>query len=414
MDTPERSAGESWQRLKSFARELWHDQDLWIRAIAAKGGAGIILATGVIGITHVVALPFFLAAAGLALCGGFIGVGLFGMAYGAKTVWDKLKELYCKTILGREPEKKADAPPLHERSFAQKIMRHPWARKLADSRAWKTTQALTQKQQDLLLAGFAGTGSLLWGTISAVTLVTQLLILPVVAIGGLLTVGTAVAVGGLASSVYGVFLAGRSVAKTIRLKKNTMIRKKTGKTRIAIFLMPSVQKESGLLPDDRWILATAFDILKTDKALQKSLGRVAGFTALSGVTAFAGIAGIVAVGAGMVAAASAGTVIAVATVATGIGCFCAIRASAAGMQMKRDVLPKVRSEVVVRYTKMKAAQMAEAWKNMKPKNTHVKAESAGKPRSASLASQAFGRLMKKTGMPQKNRPSASPAPSHPQ
>ncbi len=360
MDTQGTPVKNIWSRLGAFVKELWHDQDLWIRAIATKGGAGIVLATGLVGIAHVVALPFFVAAVGLTICGGLIGVGLFGMAYGAKTVWDTTRDIYSRTVLGKPPEKKAEASGApHELPFIKKILQKPLIKKITNSRAWRTTRVLTQKQQGFLLAGFAGTGSLLWGAMSAVTLVTQILLLPVIAVGGLLTIGTAVAFGGLLSSVYGSYLAVKSLAKTLRAKKKTKAVKTSDKTRIAGYFFSSAKGISGLLPSDRWILATAFDILKTDQDLKRSLRRIAGFSLLAGISAATGVAAVMV---------TSGIGVAIAAGAAGIAVTrFAGKAAGSWKHLKSDIVPKLRTDVVTRYLTVKAEEMAKRLKESKPK-----------------------------------------------
>lgn len=214
-----------WLRSWSFSRELWNDHEFWIRALAVKGGASAIVVAGVVGISYVVALPFFVAALGIALCGGLISLGLYGVLLGTTSAWEKLRDAYYKTFFGIPPkEKAAPAKPLH-----QQLVEHPrfqkWKQskamqKILGSRAWKFTTAVTQKQQDLFLTGLAGTGSIFWGVFSAVTLITQIVVLPVVAIGSLLTFGTVLAVGGLLSGAYGVYLSIDSLLRSLGIKKN--------------------------------------------------------------------------------------------------------------------------------------------------------------------------------------------------
>jgi len=213
-----------WQRSWSFSRELWNDHEFWIRALAIKGGASAVVVAGVSGISYVVALPFFVATLGIAVCGGLIGLGLYGVFLGATSAWDKLQAVYYNTIFaGRPREKPAAVKPLHrqlaENPRVQEWIKRDFMQKFLGSRAWKVTRVVTQKQQNLFLTGLAGTGSVFWGVISAITLVTQIVVLPVAALGSVLTFGTALAVGGLLSGIYGVYLSIDSLLRSIRKKR---------------------------------------------------------------------------------------------------------------------------------------------------------------------------------------------------
>ena len=212
------------QRLSAFSRELWNDQDFWIHALAVKGGASAVVVTGIVGISYVVALPFFVAALGIALCGGLIGLGLYGFFLGAAKAWSILKVIYYRTISATpQPKKTKAAKPLHQRladsASVQKWLHRPVVRKLLKSRAWKVANTLTQRQQELFLSGLAGTGSIFWSVISALTLITNIIVLPVVALGSLLTFGTVLAAGSLLSGVYGIYLSLQGLLRSLRGKK---------------------------------------------------------------------------------------------------------------------------------------------------------------------------------------------------
>lgn len=228
MDTPKTTLGAKTflQRSWAFSRELWSDHDFWIHALAVKGGASAVVVAGIAGITYVVALPFFIAAVGIAACGALIGLGLYGIFAGTANAYGKLKRIYYKTFFhARPPEKRSDTKPLH-RKFVENVhieifLGRPLPQKLFNSRVWKMTGAITKKQRDIFLTGLAGTGSLFWAVMSALTLITQIVVLPVVALGSVLTFGVALAVGGLLSAAYGLYISINSLLRFLHIRKDS-------------------------------------------------------------------------------------------------------------------------------------------------------------------------------------------------
>lgn len=214
------------QRSWAFSRELWSDHDFWIHALAVKGGASAVVVAGAAGITYVIALPFFVAAVGIAACGALIGLGLYGIFAGTANARDKLRRIYYKTFSsGPPPERMPDAKPLHRRLVENARVRawleKPLAQKFFNSRVWKMTGAITEKQREIFLTSLAGTGSLFWIVTSILTLVTQIVVLPVVALGSVLTFGIALAVGGLLSAAYGLYISIQSLLRFLRIRKDS-------------------------------------------------------------------------------------------------------------------------------------------------------------------------------------------------
>lgn len=211
--------GQIWH----FSRELWNDHEFWIRALAIKGGASAVVAVGVMGITHVIALPFFIAALGIALCGAFICLGIYGVLMGTTSAWDKLRDIYYKTISGHVPEHERNSKPLHhslvEYAWVQRVARKDMVQRLMMTRAWQVTTTVTKRQQELFLTGLAGTGSVFWVVMGIVTLVTQLVVLPVVAVGSIITFGTVFAVGTVLSGIYGIYLSIDNLLRFLHIKK---------------------------------------------------------------------------------------------------------------------------------------------------------------------------------------------------
>jgi hypothetical protein len=215
-----RKAKTSW----TFAKEAWDEHDLWIEALAVKGGASAIIIAGVVGLSSVVALPFFAAALVIAGCGALIGVGIYGCAAGGAKAWESIKNVYNR-VMGREPivkpkkERKDIVARLAETKWVKKAVENPWAQKIFNSRAWKQTQKFTKRREDSILQGMAVGGALVTLALGATVLATQVLVLPVVAVGGLLTWAVAEVAVCFASGIYGLYLSGESIMKKRREKK---------------------------------------------------------------------------------------------------------------------------------------------------------------------------------------------------
>lgn len=207
----------------SFAAEVWNDHDFWIKVLAVKGGAGAVVVLGVMAIAQLVALPFLVAALGIAFCGGLVAMGLYGVFLGGLTMWDRLVEIYHKVFLGKPPRKRSTRRrPLLSR-FADSPRRRaflsmPLVKKFLKSHAWRATQRITRKQEDLFLAGLAMKGSIISTIIGISLIVTQILVLPVIAVGSLLSFTTIFAVSTIASGVYGIYLSIHGLIRAIRAK----------------------------------------------------------------------------------------------------------------------------------------------------------------------------------------------------
>ena len=215
-----RRLGTTW----NFAKEAWDEHDLWIEALAVKGGASAIVIAGVVALTSVVALPFFAAAGVIAGCGALVGVGIYGCAAGGAKAWESIRNVYNR-VRGREP---AEKPKKERRDIVERIagskwvkkaLEHRWAQQVMNSRAWKTTQRFTKKREDSILHGMAVGGALVTLALGVTVLATQVLVLPVVAIGGLLTWATAEVAVCFASGIYGLYLSAESIMKKRREKK---------------------------------------------------------------------------------------------------------------------------------------------------------------------------------------------------
>lgn len=215
-----------WKKVWSFTQAAWNDHDLLIRAVAVKGGIGAIAAAITVGVSFAITLPFTWSALALAGCGLLIGLGIGGIALGAGFCWKRGRNLYREHIQGLPPiDESADpaaAAPhatLADQPAIKKWLDKPLMKKFLASRTWKKTKDLTRKQEEFFMASLAGGGSVIWGIASVAILVTQIAILPVVALGGILTVTTAVAIGSLLSAGYGVYLSAQKFIQRHRKAK---------------------------------------------------------------------------------------------------------------------------------------------------------------------------------------------------
>lgn len=259
--TPVKGAGK---RIGAFLKAVWNDHDFWVRAIAFKCSASTVIAMGIALVTTTIALPFFASTAFIAI-GSTIGAFcLYGIIAGGASAWLRLKNLYHKHVKGDFSYAAATKISLAQRITdsprTQRFLQRPLVKKFLNSHAWKTTRSITRKQQDMLLTGIAGSGSLAWSIASAAIIVSQIALLPVVAVGGLLTITTAVAVGGLVSGVYGIYISCDKLIKKYRHKK-----------------IPDTPVVAGALPvkvdtpDDRRLLPIPHEKQKSDVAIIPSL-----------------------------------------------------------------------------------------------------------------------------------------------
>ncbi len=206
------STARKWSLTKKFTRELFNDHGFWVEALAVKGGASAIVIAGLVTASYVIALPFLAAAAGIAVCTGLVGVGIYGIAAGSTKGWESLKGIWARST-GKAPakreyvERKDFFQRLKERQRVQKMLQHPVAQKVFNSRAWQITEKFTQRREDSILGSIAVGGAALTLAMGAIALSTQLLILPVVAAGTLLTFSVVTAATTLASGCSGLFFS---------------------------------------------------------------------------------------------------------------------------------------------------------------------------------------------------------------
>ncbi len=205
-----------------FGGELMREHEFWVHALAVKGGASAIVIAGVVALSYVIAAPFVLAATGIVACGALIGLGVYGIAAGSTRGWMRLRKIYSN-VTGTPMPEKHDGHKTGwltrqlERPAAQRIIKTRPVQAFLNSRAWKLTQKYTAGQQDNVLGGIAVGGAAVTLVLGAVALATQMLVLPVIALGGLVTVAAVTAVTYLVSGISGLYFG---ITGIRHMKKN--------------------------------------------------------------------------------------------------------------------------------------------------------------------------------------------------
>jgi hypothetical protein len=215
-----RRANTCWKVVK----ETWDEHDVWVNAMAVKGGLSAIL-IGALGVlTYVVTLPLIAMAAGIAVCGALLGIGIYGTAAGGAKAWESLRGAYARAMGHAPPEKKKKPAKdilqrLAENPTLTRVRESRLAKKVAQSRAWQMTERLTKKHEDSLLHGMAVGGALLTLALGVSVLATQILVLPVIAVSTIFTVAAVQVISCFASGIYGLYLTGESILRRRREKQ---------------------------------------------------------------------------------------------------------------------------------------------------------------------------------------------------
>lgn len=220
-NSAKRKAGITW----AFTKELFNDHTFWVKALAVKGGASAIIVTGLVGISAVMSMPLLVAATGITLSVGLIGLGVYGMAAGGVKAWEGLQDVYARTM-GRAPKehvyKERDdlLKRLGETRLFQRMKHHAIAKRIAHSHAWRTTMKFTRNREDSVLGGIAVGGA-------ALSLVVGAVALPFVAVGSLLTVATVFTVSSVVSGVTGLYFSITGLREESRLKREHAAKQKS-------------------------------------------------------------------------------------------------------------------------------------------------------------------------------------------
>jgi hypothetical protein len=144
------------------------------------------------------------------------------------------------------------------------------------------------------------------------------------------------------------------------------------KTRIAHMMLPQIDADSALLPPDKWIVKTTWELIRYNKSVHKTVGGMAGF-------ALAGVVTVVAGAIGAFAVAAAAPAVAVGIGALTIAGFFGFKTREFARQFKAETLPSVRTEVGKKYLEYKVNEVKAAWqRNMEEKRKAREAEKAAK------------------------------------
>jgi hypothetical protein len=139
-----------------------------------------------------------------------VGLGVYGIAAGSMRSWYRLRKIYHSATGKPLPPKPADTGPnwlqrQYERPRVKQFMQTKPVKSFVESRLWQFTKKITMGQQDNVLGGLAVGGAVLSLALGGAALATQLLVLPVVAVGGLVVGGAVMATSYLVSGVSGLY-----------------------------------------------------------------------------------------------------------------------------------------------------------------------------------------------------------------
>lgn len=210
-----------------FGIELMREHEFWVHALAVKGGASAIVIAAVVGLSYVIAAPFMLAATGIAACGALIGLGVYGVAAGSVRSWMRLRKIHAQVTGKPLPPLRSDDKPgwlarQKARPSVQRFLNSRPVQGFLKSRAWQMTKKYTEGQQDNVLGGIAVGGAAVSLVLGAVALATQMLVLPVVALGGLVTVAAVTAVTYVVSGISGLYFGITGIRHMKQKKREKM------------------------------------------------------------------------------------------------------------------------------------------------------------------------------------------------
>ncbi len=169
------------------------------------------------------------------------------------------------------------------------------------------------------------------------------------------------------------------------------------KTRIAHMMLPQIDADSALLPPDRWIVKTTWELIRDNKSVHQTVGGMAGF-------ALAGIAAITAGVVGVLAVAATAPAIAIGVGALAVAGFFGYKTRSYAGKFKAETLPSIRDEVGKKYLDYKMTELKQAWqRNMEEKRKQREAEKAAKAKAAAEA-KASAPKVEETAAPKAETP----------
>jgi hypothetical protein len=194
----------------AFAKEIFGEHEFWLNTLAVRGGAGAIVAGGAVVVGMTVGLPLALTAAAIAGLGIIASVGIYCIAAGGLQAAQGVRRAYHRAC--GKPEK--EQPPVAVKTLQQRLAERPlvkkWlesktGKKITQSRAWAMAKKVTQEEN--IVGGMAIGGSVLALAVGIPLLATQIMVLPVIAAGTLLTAGMVIAVSSVSSGLTGLYFS---------------------------------------------------------------------------------------------------------------------------------------------------------------------------------------------------------------
>lgn len=247
--------------VNTFADELGKDPKLLLHIMALKGGASAIVLTAAFGIGYALTLPVALAATAVVGMTAVVALGIYGVVAGYDYSAGRVRDIIDR-LRGMAPEKIA-ARAEARRNLPQKVKTWPLvekiagmkiSRKIAQSRSWAITKRFVGRQQKWMIGSMALGGVAMSTVMAAWVLTAQLVVLPVVALGQLVTVTTVWALSGIVGGALGIKVALKNIAKWGRLSREAAAAAPTAPTQPAPEIKPEAksgpkaEKRAGYTP----------------------------------------------------------------------------------------------------------------------------------------------------------------------
>lgn len=219
-----------WRQLWDLGRELRKDSDLSLRRSTLNGGVSTVMLAGTIGLAlYAAALPIIVTAAVLAVCCGYMAVGVYSIAMGAKSSWERACQIYASYRPPSAKPKKPEKPK--GKSFSQKFAESRFVQSapvqaVVRNKFVRAVHRFNQKEKDIIINALVVNGSLAGGARNAFIIGASLSIIPTITLTSLLTFGGIVGAGGivmasvgLAGSAMGIYVGSRNLIRARRAKK---------------------------------------------------------------------------------------------------------------------------------------------------------------------------------------------------
>lgn len=155
------------------------------------------------------------------------------------------------------------------------------------------------------------------------------------------------------------------------------------KTKLAARALPFIKSDSALLPEDKWVIATVKDLLRSNRNLQRNVASAGGLAlaALGGIAAVGFFAATTTLALAPALAIGAAGLAATAGLVT-LGALATVR------HFKAHTAPELMEEIKQRYTKMKSDELKAAWNARRLAAQQAKAEKAAQAPKVETGAQA--------------------------